>query len=318
MEAPQSARGAQPRLGLPNLGLGVGLRSTHFQHILEHGPGVDWFEVISENFIDNHGHARHVLETVADRVPVVLHGVSLSIGSTDALDFGYLAKLKQLAADVKPAWISDHLCWTGVASVNSHDLLPLPLTEESLRHVTARVEQVQDFLERPLILENPSTYMQFRQSSMPEWEFLGRLAERTGCGLLLDVNNVYVSAFNHGFDAADYIARLPHERIVQIHLAGPTDCGAYLVDTHDHPVPEPVWQLYALAQRLTGGVSTLLEWDGKIPSYPELLAELDKARTVLAGRMPASVAAAPGLPDTVRSTPVDFCLGGTDDLSVAA
>jgi uncharacterized protein (UPF0276 family) len=318
MEAQPRACGARPRLGLPNLGLGVGLRSTHFQHILEHGPGVDWFEVISENFIDNYGHARHVLETVAGQVPVVLHGVSLSIGSTDALDLGYLAKLRQLADDVRPAWVSDHLCWTGVASVNSHDLLPLPLTEGSLLHVSDRVAQVQDILGRPLILENPSTYMQFRQSSMPEWEFLGRLAERTGCGLLLDVNNVYVSAFNHGFDAADYIARLPHERIVQIHLAGPTDCGAYLIDSHDHPVPEPVWRLYALAQRLTGGVATLLEWDGKIPPYPELLAELDKARLVLAGRMPAIAPAAPVAPETALSTPLDFCLGGTGHVGLAA
>lgn len=318
-----SARGALPRLGLPNLGLGVGLRSTHFQHILAHGPGVDWFEVISENFIDNHGYARHVLETLAGRVPLVLHGVSLSIGSSDPLDLGYLAKLRQLAAEIRPAWVSDHLCWTGVASVNSHDLLPLPLTEDSLRHVAARVEQVQDYLGRPLILENPSTYMQFQQSSMPEWEFLGRLAERTGCGLLLDVNNVYVSAFNHGYDAADYIQRLPHKRIVQIHLAGPTDCGDYLIDSHDHPVPEPVWRLYALAQRLTGGVATLLEWDGKIPAYPELLSELDKARTVLAGRMPVTLTAAPGhdwapRPEAPLSTPVDFCLGGIDDARVAS
>lgn len=310
MMAPQASVDALARLGLPNLGLGVGLRSTHFQHILEHGPGVDWFEAISENFIDNHGHARHVLETVAAQVPVVLHGVSLSIGSTDALDLGYLSKLRQLADEIRPAWVSDHLCWTGAASVNSHDLLPLPLTEDSLRHVTARVEQVQDLLGRPLILENPSTYVEFRQSSMPEWEFLGRLAERTGCGLLLDVNNVYVSAFNHGFDAADYIARLPHRSIVQIHLAGPTDCGDWLIDSHDRPVPEPVWHLYALAQRLTGGVATLLEWDADIPPYPSLLAELNKARGVLAGRMPAAAAAA-GTPAAALSTPVDFCLAGS-------
>lgn len=312
------ASGAPARLGLPNLGLGVGLRSAHFQHIMEHGPGVDWFEVISENFIDHHGYARHVLDTLAGQVPLVMHGVSLSIGSTDLLDLGYLAKLRQLADEIHPAWISDHLCWTGAASVNSHDLLPLPLTEASLRHVAGRVLQVQDFLGRPLILENPSTYMEFQQSSMPEWEFLGRLAEDTGCGLLLDVNNVYVSAFNHGFDAADYIARLPHERIVQIHLAGPTDCGAFMIDSHDHPVPEPVWQLYALAQRLTGGCATLLEWDGKIPPYPQLLAELAKATVVLAGGMPSPVAIAPGPASQALSTPIDFCLGGMDELSRAA
>ncbi|MEG0886571.1 MAG: DUF692 domain-containing protein, partial [Janthinobacterium sp.] len=193
-----------------------------------------------ENFIDNHGYARHVLEQVAAQVPIVMHGVSLSIGSSDPLSLAYLRKLRQLAAEIRPAWISDHLCWTGAASLNSHDLLPLPLDEASLRHVGARVRQVQEFLGRPLILENPSTYVEFAQSSMPEWEFLGRLAEDTGCGLLLDVNNVHVSAHNHGYDAAAYIRQLPHDHIVQIHLAGPTVRGAMLIDTHDAPVPAAV------------------------------------------------------------------------------
>lgn len=282
----QAPSGAAPRLGLPDLGLGVGLRNQHFQHILEHGPKVDWFEIISENFIDNHGYARAVLDRIAAQVPLVMHGVSLSIGGSDPLDMAYLAKLRALTAELKPAWISDHLCWTGVASLNSHDLLPLPLDEASLAHVAARVRQVQDYLGRPLVLENPSTYVEFAQSDIPEWEFLGRLAEDTGCGLLLDVNNVYVSSTNHGWDAAAYIRALPHAHIVQIHLAGPTDCGGYLVDTHDAPVPTEVWRLYALAQRLTGGVSTLLEWDANIPAYPELLAELAKARAVLRGDVP--------------------------------
>jgi len=277
---------ALPRLGLPNLGLGVGLRNVHFQHILAHGPQVDWFEIISENFIGNHGQARAVLDTIAAQVPIVMHGVSLSIGSSDPLDMAYLAGLQALARELRPAWVSDHLCWTGAASLNSHDLLPLPLDESSLRHVGARVRQVQDYLGRPLVLENPSTYVEFAHSSMPEWEFLGRLAEDTGCGLLLDVNNVYVSATNHGFDAERYIRSLPAGHVVQIHLAGPTDCGGYLIDTHDAPVPTEVWRLYALAQGLTGGVSTLLEWDADIPSYPDLLAELGKARTVLAGDLP--------------------------------
>ena len=192
---------ASPRLGLPHLGLGVGLRPLHYAHILEHGPQVDWFEIISENFMGNHGHARHVLDVVAAQVPIVMHGVSLSIGSSDPLSLAYLRQLRQLADEIRPAWISDHLCWTGAASLNSHDLLPLPLTEASLRHVAGRVRQVQEFLGRPLILENPSSYVEFAQSSMPEWEFLGRLAEETGCGLLLDVNNVHVSAHNHGYDA---------------------------------------------------------------------------------------------------------------------
>ncbi|MBI3284828.1 MAG: DUF692 domain-containing protein [Burkholderiales bacterium] len=294
------------RLGLPHLGLGVGLRHSHFQHILQHGAGVDWFEIISENFIDHHGYARHVLEQVAAQVPLVMHGVSLSIGSSDALNLDYLAKLRRLADEIRPAWISDHLCWTGVASVNSHDLLPLPLTEASLAHVAQRVRQVQEFLERPLILENPSSYMQFAQSSMPEWEFLGRLARDTGCGILLDVNNVYVSAYNHKFDAEHYIRQLPHERIVQLHLAGPTDCGDMLIDSHDHPVPSRVWELYALAQQLTGGVSTLLEWDGNIPDYPVLLAELDKARLAMLGGLPeVAVAAAQA---SALSTPINFHL----------
>jgi uncharacterized protein (UPF0276 family) len=270
-----------PRLGLPNLGDGVGLRDPHFAHLTRTDPaawGVDWFEIVSENFLDHRGWPAHVLELVAAHRPVVMHGVSLSIGSAEPLDAVYLAKLAALAERVKPAWISDHLCWTGIAGVNSHDLLPMPLTEASLGHVTARVRAVQDMLGRPLILENPSTYLRFEGAQMPEWEYLGRLAEEADCGLLLDVNNVYVSACNHGFDAAYYIAQLPAERIVQLHIAGPRDCGTHLLDTHDSPVLEPVWALYALAQRRTGGVSTLLEWDANIPPWEELLAELAKAR----------------------------------------
>jgi uncharacterized protein (UPF0276 family) len=270
-----------PRLGFPDLGDGVGLRDPHFAHLMRTDPadwGVDWFEVLSENFLDHRGYAAHVLERVAAHRPVVMHGVSLSIGSADPLDAAYLDKLAELAERVKPVWISDHLCWTGIAGFNSHDLLPMPLTEASLAHVTARVLQVQDRLGRPLVLENPSTYLQFTGAQMPEWEYLGRLAEDSGCGLLLDVNNVHVSAFNHGFDAAAYIGALPAERIVQVHLAGPRDCGTHLLDTHDSPVLEPVWALYALAMRRTGGVSTLLEWDSSIPPYDELLAELAKAR----------------------------------------
>lgn len=272
---------AAPRLGLPNLGDGVGLRDPHFAHLMRTDPaawGVDWFELLSENFIDHRGYAAHVVEQVAAHRPVVMHGVSLSIGSADPLDRTYLAKLAALAARLNPVWISDHLCWTGIAGVNSHDLLPMPLTEASLAHVTARVREVQDLLGRPLILENPSTYLQFNGAQMPEWEYLGRLAEDADCGLLLDVNNVFVSASNHGFDAAFYVAALPAARIVQLHIAGPRDCGTHLLDTHDSPVLEPVWALYALAQRLTGGVSTLLEWDANIPPYEELLAELAKAR----------------------------------------
>jgi uncharacterized protein (UPF0276 family) len=267
-----------PRLGFPNLGLGLGLRSTHFPHILRTWPAVDWFEVISENFLDSGGRPRYVLEQVAERYPVVMHGVSLSIGSTDPLNFDYLAKLKRLADSVRARWVSDHVCWTGVAGRNTHDLLPVPFTEETLRHLTARVRTVQEVLERPLVLENPSSYVGFRSSSMPEWEFLRRLAEDADCGLLLDVNNVYVSAFNHDFDAAEFVRQIPAERVVQCHLAGHTNCGTHLIDTHDGPVIDPVWELYRLAHERTGGVSTLLEWDDKIPPFPVAHAEVLKAK----------------------------------------
>lgn len=302
------------RLGLPNLGRGVGLRNQHFPYLMRHDPQVDWFEIISENFIDNFGYARHVLERLASIRPIVMHGVSMSIGSTDPLDWQYLRGLKALAEFVRPAWISDHLCWTGVAQVNTHDLLPMPLTEESLAHVAARVRQVQDFLERPLVLENPSTYLEFKESTIDEWDFLAELARETGCGLLLDVNNVYVSSYNHGYDPEHYIRSLPAESIVQIHVAGPSDCGRYMVDTHDQPVPAPVWHLYKLAQELTGGVSTLLEWDANIPDFPDLVAELRKAEAALRGIIPTSPVRKSDSANVV-SNPVGFHLALNDDQS---
>jgi uncharacterized protein len=256
----------------------VGLRSVHFSHILREWPAVDWFEVISENFLDSQGRPRYVLEQIAERYPIVMHGVSLSIGSTDPLDFEYLAKLKRLAREVNSRWISDHLCWTGVAGRTSHDLLPLPLTEESLGHVASRVRAVQDFLERPLVLENPSSYVTFAASTLSEWEFLTRLTEDTGCKLLLDVNNVYVSGRNHDFDPHEYLRSIPADRVQQFHLAGHTDLGTHCIDTHDGRVVERVWELYREAVRLTGPVSTLLEWDAKIPTFDEVHAEALKAR----------------------------------------
>jgi uncharacterized protein (UPF0276 family) len=299
-----------PRLGLPSLGFGVGLRTVHYRHILDNHPAVDWFEVISENYLDSHGRPRAVLEEVAERYPIVLHGVSLSIGSTDPLNFDYLRKLKVLAEAVRAAWVSDHVCWTGVLGRNTHDLLPMPLTEESLRHVTERVRTVQEVLERPLVLENPSSYVTFRQSTMPEWEFLTRMAEDADCGLLLDVNNVYVSSRNHDFDPEEFLRGVPAERIVQFHIAGHTDLGTHVIDTHDHAVVDPVWKLYRLAWELTTnagrsespvpsppsagerarvrgssesphtptGVSTLLEWDARIPPFERLQQELERAR----------------------------------------
>lgn len=261
-----------------NPGLGLGLRSKHFNHILENSPDLDWFEVISENFMDSGGRPRQVLRRIAERYPVVMHGVSLSIGSTDPLDTEYLRKLKNLADEVKPLWISDHLCWTGVNGLNTHDLLPVPLTEESLKHICRRVNQVQDFLGRPFVFENPSTYLTFKQSTIAEWDFLRYMTEETGCLLLLDVNNVYVSGFNNDFDPAHYIRELPHERVIQMHLAGHQHCGDYIIDTHDRQVTREVWELFALAWRLTGGAATLLEWDGAIPDFEDCRAELLKAR----------------------------------------
>lgn len=282
--------------GLPDLGFGAGLRSCHFEWLLKNdlNPAqqdelekpLDWFEIISENFMDNQGFAMYMLDRVRERYPVVMHGVSMSIGSTDPLNMDYLRGLKALAQRIEPAWVSDHICWTGVAGVNSHDLLPLPYNEESLRHLSERVCQVQDFLQRPLILENPSSYLQFNSSSMTEWEFITELCNETGCGLLLDVNNVFVSAFNHGFSAEAYIKALPHQHIVQMHLAGPTHCGTHIIDTHDRQVPRQVWCLYQLAQQYVPGCSTLLEWDASIPEFPLLLEELNKARLALEGELP--------------------------------
>ena len=267
-----------PRLGYPNLGLGVGLRTVHFRHILEHQPQVDWFEIISENFMDSQGRPRYVLEQIAERYCVVMHGVSLSIGSTDPLDFDYLEKLRRLADQIGARWVSDHLCWTGVAGINTHDLLPVPLNEQTLKHVVERIRTVQDFLERPLIIENPSSYITFADSTLDEWEFIARMSEETDCGLLLDVNNVYVSSVNHDFDPVHYVQQIPADRVVQVHLAGHTNCRTHLIDTHDGEVIDPVWELYRLAHQRTGGVSTLLEWDAKIPAFPIVHAEVLKAR----------------------------------------
>jgi uncharacterized protein len=267
-----------PRLGLTNLGLGVGLRTVHFGYLLQNTPPVDWFEIISENFMDSGGRPRYVLEQIAERYAVVMHGVSMSIGSTDPLNFDYLGRLKRLANTVNARWVSDHLCWTGVAGLNAHDLLPIPLNEETLKHVVGRVRTVQEFLERPLVLENPSSYVTFTDSTMPEWEFMARLAEDADCGLLLDVNNVYVSSVNHDFDPVEYIKAVPHRRVVQFHLAGHTDCGTHRIDTHDNHVIDPVWELYRLAHQRTGGASTLLEWDARIPEFPVVHAEVLKAK----------------------------------------
>jgi hypothetical protein len=275
------------RFNLPDLGIGIGLRTTHFSHILGSWPSIDWFEALTENFLDTGGRPSWVLEQVAERYPVVLHGVSLSIGSSDPLDTGYLAKVRELAERTRAAWVSDHLCWTGVSGRNTHDLLPLPYDEATLRHVIARVRQASEILGRPLVLENPSSYLEFASSSMPEQEFLARLADEADCGLLLDVNNVYVSAFNHGFDPVAYIDALPADRVVQYHLAGHTNNSTHIIDTHDDFVIDEVWKLYAHAVSRTGPVSTLLEWDANIPAFDVVHAEALKA---LDYRAPRAVA----------------------------
>ncbi len=294
----------KPRLGHPDLGFGLGLRTVHFEHILTHQPNVDWFEIISENFMDSQGRPRHVLDQIAEQYPIVMHGVSLSIGSTDPLDFDYLKKLKSLAGDVNARWISDHVCWTGVAAKNTHDLLPLPLTEESLAHVIERIGIVQDVLERPFVFENPSSYAGFTGSTMTEWEFLARMADESNCGLLLDVNNVYVSSVNHGFDPETYIHGIPKDRVVQIHLAGHSDCDTHLIDTHDQPVIDKVWNLYKLAIEHTGSVSTLLEWDANIPPFPELHAEVLKAKTWRNGLFESRETPAPAPPSAAVPHPL--------------
>jgi uncharacterized protein (UPF0276 family) len=288
-----------PHLNREHLGLGVGLRTAHFPYILKNYPAVDWFEIISENFMDSGGRPRYVLDQLAERYAIVMHGVSLSIGSSDPLNYDYLNRLKRLANAVKARWVSDHLCWTGVAGLNSHDLLPLPLNEQSLRHVAGRVRVVQEFLERPLVLENPSSYVTFADSTMSEWDFLTRLTEETDCRLLLDVNNVYVSSVNHDFDPAEYIRSIPAERVMQFHIAGHTNCGTHIIDTHDDHVIDPVWELYRLAHLRTGGAATLLEWDAKIPEFPVVHAEVLKAKQY----MSAALAPAHGASRTSGSTP---------------
>jgi len=266
------------RWNLPDLGIGVGLRTVHFPHILNTWPKVDWFEAISENFMDSEGRPMSVLDEIAERYPIVLHGVSMSIGSTDPLDLEYLRKLKTLARRVNARWVSDHLCWTGVSGRNVHDLLPLPYTDEVLAHLATRIRTVSEILERPLIVENVSSYVEFASSTTTEWDFLAQVAEEADCGLLLDVNNIYVSSFNHGFDPNEYIDAIPSDRIVQFHLAGHTNKGTHILDTHSDHVIDDVWDLYARASQRTGPTSTLLEWDENIPDFGTVHAEALKAQ----------------------------------------
>ena len=274
----------------PFLGVGVGLRPQHYAEILaaesDTALGVDWFEAISENYMVPGGRPLRVLEAVRSRFPIALHGVSLNIGSADPLDENHLRELETLIRRFEPAWVSDHLCWTGVDGRSLHDLLPLPLTEAVLEHVAERVARVQDRLGRRIALENVSTYVAFRDDEMPEWEFLSALARRADCGILFDLNNVFVSAHNHGFDAVKYVDAIAGERVFQIHLAGPSEAGPLLVDTHDSPVRETVWALYERCVRRAGPISTLIEWDESIPPFERVAEEAAKARAIL-GRIAA-------------------------------
>jgi uncharacterized protein (UPF0276 family) len=266
----------------PPLGFGLGLRVDHYEAILADHPEVDWFEALTENYLVPGGKPLDYLMRIRERFPVVLHGVSLSIGSTQPLDRTYLAQVKALATRVEPEWVSDHLCWTGIAGRNMHDLLPLPYTEEALANVVERVRTVQDILGRRILLENVSSYVSYRDSQLTEWQFLREIAERADCLILLDVNNIYVSSVNHEFDPLDYLNAIPQDRVQQIHLAGHENHGDYLIDTHDHPVPDPVWELYGAAVRRFGSVSTMIERDANIPPLEELCSELDAARQLAA------------------------------------
>ena len=267
-------------MGLPDLGVGVGLRVPHYRHLLERRPPMDFFEIISENFMVEGGKPLYHLERIMEVYPLIQHGVSLGIGGPDGLDRDYLVRLKQLVRKVKPAWLSDHFCWCGAGGAHLHDLLPLPYTWEVVELVAERARQVQDFLEVPFALENTSSYMAYTSSQMSEWQFISEVAERADIGLMFDVNNVYVSAYNHGFDPREFIASVPHQRIVQIHLAGHTNLGKVIIDTHRGHVIDGVWDLYRATLAQTGPVSTLIEWDDEIPEWSVLAAEAEKARTV--------------------------------------
>lgn len=268
------------------LGFGLGLRAQHYAEILEGDPAVDWFEVISENYMVPGGQPLRMLDKIRARYPIVMHGVSLSIASTAPFDEAYLAGLKALAERTEPKFVSDHLCWTGVHGVNLHDLLPIPYTREALDHVVARVQYVQDYLKRPIALENVSTYVQFGHSEMPEWEFISEMAKRTGCWLVFDVNNVFVSAFNHEYDAYEFINGVPADRVVQFHLAGHEHNMTHIIDTHDALVPEGVWELYRAAVKRFGPTSTIIERDDHIPPLADLVAELTIARDIAQEMLP--------------------------------
>ncbi|MFZ6656951.1 DUF692 domain-containing protein [Undibacterium sp. TJN19] len=269
-------------LPIASAGFGLGLRTQHYHEILDQKPAIDWFEILSENYMVPGGKPMAMLDAIRADYPVVMHGVSMSIGTTDGPDMDYLRALKTLVDRVSPMWVSDHICWTGVHGKNMHDLFPLPYNEETIALVVKNIRRVQDVLERPLVLENVSSYLSYSSDSMKEWEFVAAIAEEADSQILLDVNNIYVSSVNHGFDPADYLRGIPQNRVQQIHLAGHHDHGSYIVDTHDHPVADTVWELYAQALQRFGPVASMIERDDNIPPLSELLAELDQARVISA------------------------------------
>jgi len=263
--------------GFSDLGVGIGLRVPHYQHILENRPGVDWFEIISENYMVDGGRPLHILDSILEHYKVIQHGVGLYFGSSEPIPRDQLQKLKRLVQRTKTPFLSDHLCWGSVDGKVSHDLLPLPYTMEAAKHTAEKVKMAQEFLEVPICVENVSSYAEFKDSTMTEWEFLSEVVERADCGILLDVNNIYVSSINHRFDPFEYLKGVPAERVGQIHIAGHSTYPAYLLDTHDHPVCDPVWALYQQALQKLGPTNTLLEWDDKIPSFDEVHREACKA-----------------------------------------
>ncbi|HEY9754770.1 MAG TPA: DUF692 domain-containing protein [Oculatellaceae cyanobacterium] len=267
--------------GFTDLGIGVGLRVPHYSYILERKPKVGWFEIISENFMIPGGRPLEVLDEILQNYAVVQHGVAMYMGSSDPLNKQHLQDLKKLVARTKTPFLSDHLCWGSVNGKYSHDLLPLPYTKASAKHVAERIKYVQDFLETPVCVENISSYTEYTLSEMTEWQFLSEVTELADCGILLDVNNIYVASYNHGFDPLEYLNNVPHDRVAQIHLAGHTQCDGYILDTHDDHVKDEVWQLYKRAIELCGPTNTLLEWDGNFPKFQSLWAEAKKAEKFL-------------------------------------
>jgi len=264
----------------PYLGYGLGLRKEHYDAVLTERPNVDWFEIISENYMVDGGKPLNYLSRIREHYPMVMHGVSMSIGSTEPLNFDYLKQLKTLIKRVEPAWFSDHLCWTGVDGINLHDLMPLPYTEEAVEHVADRISQVQDYIGQQMLIENVSSYVSYCDSQMTEWEFLNAVVERADCLILLDINNIYVSSYNHNFDPFTYLTAMPSERVYQFHLAGHTHEDNLIIDTHDHPIADPVFELYAAAVQQFGRVSTMIERDDNIPPLSELLIELEQVRNI--------------------------------------